>query len=335
MPAAQTSPLPTTGPALSSWLPSMLVLGAIWGSSFLLIKIGVQALHPLWVSAGRVTFGAAALGVILLLIRHRLPTDPAAWWHNGVVGVINCAVPFTLLAFAEQRIPSTLAGIWNATTPLIVLPLAVLLFRTESFTPRRIAGLLLGLGGVLIIIGVWHVDGSAADLWGQLLCLGTTSCYAVGICWTRRFISPRPESGTVAAFCQLVTATVVLVPVALIVVRPGQVVSAAPGPLAAVAVLGAIGTGVAFLLNVRNIRMIGASAASAVTYLTPIFATVIGVLVLAEQITWNQPTGALLVLLGVAVAQGIFRRRSPKSLVPLTTATAAETTRAGRAKGEQ
>lgn len=156
---------------LGTWLPWLLVLSAIWGSSFLFIKVGIGELHPLYVTLGRVSFGAVALALLLLVTRQRLPSDPQAWLCNLVPAVVGISVPFTLFGFAEQRIPSLLAGIWNSATPLFVLPMAVLVFRTERFDTRRAAGLALGCVGALVILGAWRGNGGA-DLAGQLLCLG-------------------------------------------------------------------------------------------------------------------------------------------------------------------
>lgn len=294
-------------PPLRSWLPGLVVLGALWGASFLFIKVAVVDLHPLWVAAGRLVFGGLILGVILLVQRRGLPTDPRAWLVNGLIGVVGCALPFSLFAFAGERIPSLLSGLWNSTTPLVVLPLAVLVFRTEPFTVRRLVGLLLGLTGSLVILGVWDLAGGQYDLAGQLMCLGASACYGISIAFTRRFVSSRHEPPVVAATVQMVVGAVVQVPVALVVAGlplPGV------AALAAVVALGALGTGIGFLINLSNIARLGASAASSVTYLVPVFATILGVVVLQERLTWHQVVGGVIVLVGVAVAQGAFRRRT-------------------------
>ena len=114
-----------------AWVPTMLALAAIWGCSFLFISVGVRELPPLYLALGRVVAGAVVLLVILVVKRERLPLDPRLWAHSFVVGAIGSAIPWTLFGYGEERIPSLLAGIWNGITPLIVLPIAVLLFRTE------------------------------------------------------------------------------------------------------------------------------------------------------------------------------------------------------------
>jgi drug/metabolite transporter (DMT)-like permease len=290
----------------------MVILGMIWGSSFLFIKIGVSELHPFYVAWARVASGALALLVILLVTRHRLP-DLRGWGHNAVVGVIGVAAPFSLFGYGEQRIPSILAGIWNSITPLVVLPLAVIAFRTERLTLRRLIGLVLGLAGALMILGIWRSPGGSS-LSGQLMCLAAAACYGVSIPYTRKFLSPRPESGLAMSAAQLIVASVVLAVVAPLVSggvpHPAQL---SWQVVASILTLGVVGTGIAFVIHLRNIRLIGASAASMVTYIIPVFATLIGALVLGEQIAWYQPIGAAIVLLGVAVAQGVRPRRIHRS----------------------
>ena len=285
----------------------MATLAAIWGSSFLFIKVGVTELHPLFVAFGRVLGGAIALVAVLLLTRDRLPRDLRFWGHNAVVAVLGVALPFTLFGFGEQRISSVLAGIWNSVTPLIALPMAVLVFRTEQLTRRRVLGLILGFVGAATILGVWQGVGGSS-LAGQLMCLTAAACYGVAIPYTRRFLTPRPESGLAVSASQLLIATVLLGVVAPLAGGGFPAVTELSGPvLASVAALGVLGTGLAFVLHMRNIRLLGASTASMVTYLIPVFAAVIGVVVLGEELAWFQPVGAAIVLLGVAIAQGVGR----------------------------
>ncbi|MFG1891857.1 DMT family transporter [Micromonospora sp. NPDC049051] len=294
--------------ALRSWLPGFLALAAIWGSSFLFIKIGIGELHPVHLTLYRVAAGAVTLLVVLAVLRDRLPAEPRVWAHLTVVAAFGVAVPFTLFGYGEQRVESMLAGIWNATTPLIVLPLAVLVFRTERLTVRRAVGMALGFAGVLVVLGVWQGVGGA-HFAGQLMCLGAAACYGVAIPYQKKFVAGSAHSGLSLSAAQLLVATAQLA-----VVAP-FVAGAPPAPtglsvevLASVLALGALGTGLAFVINLRNIRVAGASTAAAVTYLVPVFAVLIGALALGERLTWHQPVGALVVLFGVAVSQGLIGR---------------------------
>jgi drug/metabolite transporter (DMT)-like permease len=175
---------------------------------------------------------------------------------------------------------------------------------------RRLIGLLLGMIGALIILGVWQGVGGAS-LSGQLLCLAAASCYGVAIPYTRKFVSPRRESGIAMSAVQLVVASVVLGLLAPLVSGTVPDVRGLSWPvIGSVLTLGAVGTGIAFVIHLRNIRLVGASTASMVTYIIPVFATVVGVVVLGEGITWYQPVGAALVLLGVAIAEGMLFSRT-------------------------
>jgi drug/metabolite transporter (DMT)-like permease len=176
----------------SAWLPGFLANAVIWGSSFIFIKIAVERLHPTWVAAGRLGTGAVALMVILMIPRTRLPTERRLWGHMLLPGVLGTAVPFALFAYGEERVSSIVAGIWNATTALWVLPFAVLVYRTERFTIRAAAGLALGFAGVLIVLGFWQAQ--ASDLVGQLMCGAAALCYGVSIPYIKRFIAIGPAA---------------------------------------------------------------------------------------------------------------------------------------------
>jgi drug/metabolite transporter (DMT)-like permease len=295
----------------------MVALAAIWGCSFLFISVGVRELPPLYLALGRVIAGSVVLLAILVMKREALPRDPRMWAHSFVAGAIGSAIPWTLFGYGEERIPSLLAGIWNGITPLIVLPIAVLIFRTEVFSAQRGLGLLIGFTGMLVVLGAWRVD-SGADLVGQGLCMLAAVFYGLAIPYQKRFLAGTTASGTALSAMLLLCATVQLAVVAPIVT--GQ---APPAPwslsievVLSVLALGALGSGLAFVLNMRNIRLIGASRSSMVTYLMPIFSILVGVIVLHEHITWYQPVGGLIVLLGVAVSQGLLTTLRRRQLVP-------------------
>ncbi|GAB3950699.1 DMT family transporter [Micromonospora vulcania] len=309
---------------LRAWLPGFVALAAIWGSSFLFIKVGVAELHPVQLTLYRVSTGALTLLVVLAVLRDRPPREPRVWAHLTVVAAFGVAVPFTLFGYGEQRVESMLAGIWNATTPLIVLPLAVLVFRTERLTVRRAVGLGLGFVGVLVVLGVWEGIGGA-HFTGQLMCFGAAACYGVAIPYQKRFVAGSTHSGLSLSAAQLLLAAAQLAIVTPFVAgAPPLPTELSPKVVASVLTLGALGTGLAFVINMRNIRVAGASTASTVTYLIPIFAVLIGAVALDERLNWHQPVGALIVLLGVAVSQGVFGRRRPRVAVGVPAVPAAE-----------
>ena len=304
----------STRPELRAWLPSFLLVALVWGSSFLFIKIGVRELHPLWLTFARVLIGAVTLLLIAAITRARLPRDPRVWAHLLVVGTLGVAAPFTLFGFGEQRVSSVLAGIWNAATPLVALPLAALLFRTERMSRARAFGIAIGFLGVLVVLGVWRGVGGA-ELTGQLMCFGAAMCYAVAIPYQKRFLAGRPEPGVAIVSAQMLVALALLAIAAPLVAGPPPVPTHLSGEVAlAVLGLGSLSTGVAFALNFRVIQIAGASTSASVTYLMPVVTTLFGVTILGEHLRWNEPVGALVVLLGVAISQGVLYRlrRTPR-----------------------
>lgn len=287
-----------------SWRVQFVLLSAIWGSSFLFIKVLDRHWPALWVALGRVALGALTLVVIVRLTGKRLSGDPRLWGHCAAVAVFSNAVPFTLFAFGEKHTSSIVAGLWNATTPLWVLILALLAFREERPTRSRLAGLMVGFAGVTLLLGPWRgLTGGALS--GQLACASAAACYGLAFLYTRRYLASRPETGPSLAAAQLICATVMLA--ALVPL------SRAPSPhlgwqgIGSLLGLGVLGSGVAFALNYAIVRARGATRASTVTYLIPVFATILGVVVLSEPLRWNQPVGAAILLGGIAVSQGRLR----------------------------
>jgi drug/metabolite transporter (DMT)-like permease len=303
-------PLDNAGPVpdrtLRAWLPAYLFLAATWGCSFLFIKVAVGQVHPVYIALGRVAVGALTLLVVLAATRQGLPRDRRLWAHLFVVGALMNALPFTLFGFGEQRVSSVLAGIWNATTPLVTLVVAFAVLPAERPTRQRLLGLVLGFLGVLVVLGVWRGVGGA-ELTGQLMCFGAATCYGFGLPYLRRFVSGRPESGLSISAAQLLMATVQLAVVAPLFAGapPAPTALGAPVVLSILA-LGALGTGIAFVLAYRVVRVAGTTTSASVTYVIPIFATVAGVLALHERLHWYEPVGALIVLIGIATTEGLW-----------------------------
>jgi drug/metabolite transporter (DMT)-like permease len=292
------------------WQAKLLVLSAIWGSSFLFIKVGDRSFPPFDVAGGRIALGAAALTIVLYLSGHRLPKGRARWMHLAVTALFMNAIPFTLFAWAETRISSIAAGILNATTPLFTLPIAFVLLPGERLTRTRLAGLCLGFVGVVVVLGAWHglSSGQAA---GYLAGLAAALCYGIGLPYTRRFVTTDEESTTALAAGQLICATVEIGLIAPAFVRVPSHVSGAS--LASVVALGVFCTGFAYLISYSIVRVAGATSTSLVTFLIPIFSTIFGAAILSEALRWHEPVGAVVILVGVALVQGIVPRRVLRS----------------------
>lgn len=297
-----------------SWQVRLVILAAIWGSSFLFIKVAVRDFAPLHVALGRMLFGTAVLLAFLALRGEHLPRGRPVWGHLAVAGVFGNALPFFLFAWGETKVSSVLAGIWNGTTPLLTMIVAFSMLPDERPDRDKVIGLSVGFAGVLLIVGPWRGVGGG-ELLGNLACLGAAACYGVAFPYMRKHLAGREESPLALAGAQLLCGTVQLGIVAAFFT--GMPETYALRPVMSVVVLGVLGTGIAYVINYGIIRDAGATAASTVTYLLPIFATIVGMVFLGEQLTWNQPVGAAVVLVGVAISQGRLpapRRRTATSV---------------------
>jgi len=287
-----------------------VLVALTWGSSFFFAKIGLEGLAPQQVATVRTVLGAVTLVGILLVTRRRWPRDRRVWGHLFVVAVFLNAVPSSLMAWAEQTVPSGLASIYNATTPIMTLLALAVLVPTERLSRRQVLGIVTGIVGVLVLVGPWDLVGDPrvlATVPGQLALLGMTASYGVGLAWLRRFGVGSGQDPTTVATVQLSLAALLMLVVAPVV---------ATGPVrldwrivAAMVALGAVGTGLAYAWNTRLVGAWGAGRASTVTYLTPVVGVGLGVLVLGEPLRWNEPVGGVVVLAGIALASGLLRGR--------------------------
>jgi drug/metabolite transporter (DMT)-like permease len=167
----------------------------MWGTSFLFIKVAVAELPPVYVAFGRIALGAVTLVVLLAARRERLPRDPRLWGHLALLGLIVNTIPFTLFAYAEERVSSVLAGIWNGAAPLTTLAVTLIALPSERPTRQRIVGLLIGFVGVLVVLGPWHGVGGAS-LTGQLMLFGAVTCYGIAFNYIRWIMRAAPSPGS-------------------------------------------------------------------------------------------------------------------------------------------
>ena len=288
-----------------SWLPAYLALGTVWGCSFIFIELGLEFLSPFGVTFTRCALGAITLLIILKLRKARLPTQKSTWRKLWVVAMLLNVVPGVLFAFAQQYITSVLAGIINATTPLMTLVFILLLFREEKLKPEQIIGLLVGALGVMTVVGVWKELGDN-QLIGVIALLLAVSCYGASYPYSTRNVVPlglRPEA---LATGQLIMATLTLLPLFIF----NGVLGNAPRIESAIAMLllGVFGSGFAYIWNFYITASAGSAIASTVTYLTPVVAVVIGWLYLGEEVFWHEIIGALIVITGALISQGRLNR---------------------------
>jgi len=292
-----------------------LGMGVVWGSSFLFMKVALVGVSFGQVAWSRLVLGGLTLGLIVLVTRPRvnggpvLPRDAVVWLHFLVIAVSGCVVPHLLFAWAEQYVSSSLASIYNAVTPIMTALMATLAFRVERLGRGQVLGVVVGIAGVLVIIGPWRYAALTGDLWGQLACLGAAVCYGFTFGYTRRFLSGRPIAGATFAFLNIGLGGAIML--LLTPVLAWHPVSLSPAIVLSLLTLGALGTGLAYIWNINVLRAWGPTNASTVTYVTPVVGVALGVLLLGESLSWNEPLGALLVLLGILLAQKRIRVRLP------------------------
>ena len=289
-----------------SWLPAYLALGLVWGCSFIFIKLGLEFLTPFGVAFGRCALGAITLLIVVKLKKIDLPKDKSTWRKLWVVAMLLNVVPGILFAYAEVHVTSVLAGIINATTPLATLIVMLIAFREEKLKSEQVYGLLLGAIGVLVVLGIWQGIGDN-QLTGVIALLIAVTCYGISFPYSKRNIIPLGLKPEAAATTQLVMAAITLLPFYLYDGISQDYYR--PATFFAMLALGILGSGFAYIWNFSIIAAAGSSIASSVTYLTPVVAVFVGWLFLGETIAWHEPVGALLVILGAAISQGIFNRK--------------------------
>lgn len=288
-----------------SALPRIGVLALIWGSSFLWIKLADRGFSPVEVTLARLALGAGVLFAIVLARREQVPRSLRVWAHIAVAALFANAVPYLLFAVAEQSVNSSTAGIINATTPLWTVVLALAVRHQKTVTSWQAAGLIVGFAGAVLIFTPWSAAAGLTSA-GGLECLAASISYAISYIYMDKFLVRRGVGPVVLSACQLLAASVMLaVALAVTGVRTPHVTAVS---VAAVVVLGIVGTGFAYVLNYQIITSEGATIASTVTYLLPVVAIVLGVLVLNESVTAIVLGGIALVLAGVAMTR---RRTKP------------------------
>ncbi len=284
-----------------SWLGLYIALGIVWGCSFIFIKLGLEFLSPFGVAFGRCALGALALLIYLKIKGLSLVRDRKIIGHLWVVALLLNVIPGILFAWAETEVTSILAGIINAVTPLMTLIAIIVVSRNEKPTTPQVVGLLLGFLGVLTVLGAWKGLGDN-PLWAILILLAAVTCYGFSFPYSRRFILPAQLKPEVMAATQVTLGAITLLPLFLIdgIAKSEFLI----GPVLAMVALGVFGSGFAYIWNFTIMRDAGSAIASSVTYVTPLVAVIVGFIFLNEKLHWYEPAGAVIVLLGAAIAQG-------------------------------
>jgi drug/metabolite transporter (DMT)-like permease len=294
-------------------LIQFIAMGLVWGSSFLFMKGALTGLSFGQLAWSREILGGLTLGTVMLITRQRLPKERIVWLHFVVIALANAVIPHLLFAWAEQYVSSSLGSIYNSLTPIATALMATLIFHVEKLTGSQVAGVAVGVVGVLVIIGPWQYSALTGSLQGQIACIVAATSYGFAIGYMRKFISHRPIPGTTVAFMNVgMSGTIMLLLTPVLVFGPlAHPVHLNIWVVGSILLLGCLGTGVCYYWSVNVLRAWGPTGQSTVTYVIPVVGVLLGVLVLGDQLTWNEPVGALLVLFGILLTQGRLLRRRP------------------------
>ncbi len=287
----------------SRQLTILLALGATWGASFLFIKVLVDAgVAPAGVSAGRSTLGALTLLPLAWRVRDQFPRSRRTWGALAALGFINFAFPWTLFSFAAQHSPSGASSVVNALQPIWSAIFALALLKSDRMSGGRIAGLMLGFGGVFVLMGQDMLDADREGMAAILLMATATACYAFSGVFISRWlkhVKPLPLAASQITFC-----AIYLIPVALLTGAYSEM-DATAGPIASLLLLGGLGSGIAIVAFMWLIQEAGPVRAAVVTYLMPPVGVFLGWLVLDEAIGWNLILGLAFIISGVALVQQV------------------------------
>jgi drug/metabolite transporter (DMT)-like permease len=296
---------------LRDWV-MFLALGAIWGSSFMWIKIALAEIGPFALVGFRLGFGLLGMVVVVALMRPPLPKERRLWLGLALVGLISMALPFILITWGEQYIDSSVAAVLNGAMPLFTLVIAHFFLADERITLGRATGLLIGFAGLVLLVGRdLGQAGRGSAIVGQLAVVLATISYASGAVYTRKNL------GSVSPFFQPFASLVTADLIAWLAVPPLETLPVWPSlglTWLALAWLGLLGTCAAYILFFSLIQNIGATRASMVTYVIPVVGVILGVIFLRERLDWYLGGGTLLVIVGIwivnaKVRPAFFRRK--------------------------
>ena len=288
-------------------LLALLVLGAIWGASFLFIKVIVDETSALEVAEGRMFFGALAVGVVIAMRKMPLRRPSALWFKVAVWSLVGIVVPFILIAWAEEHIASGTASVLNSTMPLFTMLFAAIFLIEEQLTPVRVAGLGIGFVGIIVLTGGDVYDLRDSAVLGQLAVVGAAACYAAGAIYARSLL--KEEDPVSLTGGQLVLGTVIVLPI-MLVVRGTPDYSLSVEAWLSLLALGVFGTGIAIIIYLWLVDNVGSVRSSLVTYIIPVVGLFLGWAVLDESIGLNTVLGCALIIAGVAA---VMRGQAPSS----------------------
>jgi len=282
---------------LKHWIVFIL-LGLIWSTSFLWIKIGVQEIGPMALVSFRTLFGALTAVAIAVYQKARWPRDLKTWIKFAILGPINLAIPIFLISWGERTIDSAVASILNATVPLFTIVIAHFWLSDDKMTLQKVLGLLIGFGGVMLLLSKDVAVSAHSSVLGQGAVILGAAFYAVATVFARKFT--QHVTGPARGAAPLITATIFMWLTAPFIEKPFQIPTL---PLTWIAALwlGILGSAVAWLMFYYLLHEIGPTRASLVTYLFPIGGVILGVILLNEQLSWQLLAGTVLIISSLVV----------------------------------
>jgi drug/metabolite transporter (DMT)-like permease len=283
---------------LQYWL-LIILLGAVWGCSFLFNAVLIREISPLWVAAGRVSIGAAICWLVFFATRKKLPTDPNLYWQFLILGILNYAIPFALFPFAEQTVASSIVGVINGMTPMTTVIVSQLWPGGEKATWNKVVGVAIGFAGAVILALPSLGVGASAQIIGLLAAFIATLCYALTLNYARRFAKVEPYA---VASASLTGAALVSIPIALFF--SGIPIITRPETWGALFGISVFSTSFSFLLVYWLLPRVGATNLSLNTFITPISAILLGVLVLHERFELIHILGIIVIFLGLVFIDG-------------------------------
>lgn len=277
----------------------IIALGAVWGCSFLFNAVLIREISPLWVSAGRVTIGAVICWAFFFALRRPAPTDWRVYAQLVVLGILNYAIPFALFPWSEEHLASGIVGVINGMTPMTTVIVSQLWPGGEKATWNKIVGVLVGLAGAVILASPSLAQGISGQALAYAAAFGATLCYALTLNYARRF---KAVDSTVVASSSLTAAALIMIPVALLF--SGVPVITKPETWASLFGIGVFSTSFSFLLVYWLLPKVGATNLSLNTFITPISAIILGVLILHESFLPVHVIGILVIFLGLVFIDG-------------------------------
>lgn len=284
----------------------LVLLSFLWGGSFTLVEIAVESIPPATIVFGRLCIGACLLTLLAAGLGHQFPRSQSLWGALLIQGILQSALPFTLISWGQQHIDSGLAGLLNTTPPLFVYLLGLFLLKDRSLDARKAAGVFVGFIGVLVILGPAVLTGAQNSALGQLAVTGASLSYAVAALYAKRFAELPP---VLTAACSMGFAAVLMLPISLAVDAPFEI-ELTKRAVVAILGLGVFSTAIAMVIYFRLVRTLGPLGVTTGSYLRAGFSVVLGILFLGEELSLNLSVGLVTILMGVALTTGHLKGRA-------------------------